>query len=250
MALYGKSRTFNNVGIVNQDSTYTSILSDSLAQLGLHGKFFSNPYEMLNDYQDNWFNLIILNHCASQELTEMARWIGHQATSQTAILIWAPNVEVEMTNQPSDLVVISALEKPCTNISITTKINELLRGDPYRPTRGSKTDFGKYEFYISCCHVKVNEEWIPLTQKQFELALLLFKYQGQCVSKKWIASKIWGASLKDTSRTLDTHISVLRKKLHLHENGVWIMSVYGTGYQLFFDQEFVDEQASQDGVHV
>lgn len=250
MAIYGKSRIFTNIGIVNQDKESSPMLSSSLEQLGLLGHYFESPYSLLNHYSENWFKLIIINHHASSELMEMARWIGHQATSQTSVLIWAPQLESSPATQSTDLGAVSMLEKPCPSASLAGKINGLLRGEPYQPTHGGKTAFGTYEFYVSCCQVKVNDEWIGLTQKQFDLALLLFKHEGQCISKQWIARKIWGASLKDTSRTLDTHISVLRKKLHLHENDCRIISVYGSGYQFCMMPKYSYGQVTEEDVFV
>ncbi|MCL2872029.1 MAG: response regulator transcription factor [Betaproteobacteria bacterium] len=79
----------------------------------------------------------------------------------------------------------------------------------------------------------INGRLVDLTQKEFDLAWYLFRHIGQLVPRVQTLQAVWGASESVSSRTLDTHISRLRRKLELTpENGFCLISVYGYGYRI------------------
>jgi len=77
-------------------------------------------------------------------------------------------------------------------------------------------------------------EEIALTNREFGLAYLLFKNAGKLLSRSHILEAIWGIDDNSlTTRTVDTHVSRLRKKLRLNsENGWKLTAVYQHGYRL------------------
>jgi DNA-binding response OmpR family regulator len=74
---------------------------------------------------------------------------------------------------------------------------------------------------------------VTLTQKEFDLAVYLFQSDGLLLSRDHLLNKIWGFHAEVDTRTVDTHISRLRKKLRLDGRLSWkLISVYGVGYRL------------------
>lgn len=72
-----------------------------------------------------------------------------------------------------------------------------------------------------------------LTAKEFDLALLLFRAIGSPVSREAIYAKIWHTEPSVQSRTLDVHVTQIRRKLNLRpEAGFRLSTVYGFGYRL------------------
>lgn len=80
----------------------------------------------------------------------------------------------------------------------------------------------------------LNGEEISLTSREFELAMFFFRNAGKVVSRAHILAAIWGIDNNGVStRTVDTHISRLRKKMHLNEDNGWKLSaIYQHGYRL------------------
>jgi len=80
----------------------------------------------------------------------------------------------------------------------------------------------------------LNDETIALTNREFELALFLFRNAGKVLSRNHILEAIWGIESDElTTRTVDTHVSRLRKKMKLGEDNGWrLSSVYQHGYRL------------------
>lgn len=76
---------------------------------------------------------------------------------------------------------------------------------------------------------------VALTNKEFDLALLLFRNLGTLFSRQTLLARVWGvrADTALDSRTVDTHVSRLRRKLNLEPAAGWQLStVYGHGYRL------------------
>ena len=73
---------------------------------------------------------------------------------------------------------------------------------------------------------------LNLTYSEFRLLEILISNQGRVLSRKAITSHIQGEDIVVTGRTIDTHISSLRKKLD--EYGDLIQTVRGVGYRLSF----------------
>jgi DNA-binding response OmpR family regulator len=74
---------------------------------------------------------------------------------------------------------------------------------------------------------------IELTQKEFEVAALLFRNVGRLLSRAYLLDSVWGISADVSTRTVDTHASQLRSKLGLYPESGWRLSaVYQHGYRL------------------
>ncbi|HET7931139.1 MAG TPA: response regulator transcription factor [Rhodanobacteraceae bacterium] len=74
---------------------------------------------------------------------------------------------------------------------------------------------------------------VDLTQREYELANYLFRRQGRIISRDALLENVWNLAGDVTTRTVDTHISRLRKKLGLSgENGWRLTAVYQHGYRI------------------
>jgi two-component system phosphate regulon response regulator PhoB len=75
---------------------------------------------------------------------------------------------------------------------------------------------------------------IDLTPIEFKLLLFLCKEVNKVYSRDEILNSVWGESIHVYSRSVDTHISKLRKKLGSKAN--YIESVHGSGYRFVVDE--------------
>lgn len=72
-----------------------------------------------------------------------------------------------------------------------------------------------------------------LTPKEFELAGYLLRNIGDLISRNQLLEDIWGYGPEIHTRTIDIHISRIRKKLTLTEENGWkLTSIYHKGYRL------------------
>ena len=70
---------------------------------------------------------------------------------------------------------------------------------------------------------------VPLTHKEYELALLFAQNRGIVLSKSAIYERIWGGEFPEHTRTVELHIQRMKKKLGWTEK---IRPVFGMGYRL------------------
>ncbi|AVV34604.1 MAG: DNA-binding response regulator [Cobetia sp.] len=77
------------------------------------------------------------------------------------------------------------------------------------------------------------EEPVALTQREYQLASLLLRHVGELYSRAYLLEMIWGVNGDISTRTVDTHVSRLRRKLGLNgSRGLRLKSVYQYGYRL------------------
>ena len=125
------------------------------------------------------------------------------------------------------------LVKPLRKAETLARIEAL--GRRSKPQIGKSEPMRVGEFEIDLDHriIKRNGEAVELTQKDFDLAVFMFRNVGNLVSRGHILETVWGRNPDLNTRTVDTHISRLRFKLGLNvENGWRLTAVYQHGYRL------------------
>ncbi|MGH9833298.1 MAG: winged helix-turn-helix domain-containing protein, partial [Blastocatellia bacterium] len=80
------------------------------------------------------------------------------------------------------------------------------------------------DFSVSC-----QGQSVKLTRKEFALLAILSRSKGRVVPREQLLDQVWGLEYYGEARTLDVHISGLRKKLG--ECGGCIETVIGIGYR-------------------
>jgi DNA-binding response OmpR family regulator len=92
--------------------------------------------------------------------------------------------------------------------------------------------FGDIEVDIPAHRVRKAGQEIPLTPKEFEILALLIRREGDAISRDEFLDSIWGRDVHITHRTVDTHISTLRRKLENDPDApAFIVGVRGVGYR-------------------
>ncbi|GIP48729.1 response regulator transcription factor [Paenibacillus sp. DXFW5] len=76
--------------------------------------------------------------------------------------------------------------------------------------------------------VRKDGEPVDLTPKEFDLLLRLYRHQGKIYTRTDLLDLVWGYDFPGDTRTVDTHIQRLRKKL---DAGDQITTVFGIGYK-------------------
>jgi len=81
--------------------------------------------------------------------------------------------------------------------------------------------------------LRKNGAIVEVTQKEFDMATLLFRNVGRLLSRSYLLDTVWGVAADVSTRTVDTHASQLRNKLGLYPEQGWRLSaVYQHGYRL------------------
>jgi DNA-binding response OmpR family regulator len=133
----------------------------------------------------------------------------------------------------SDILRLGAddyIPKPIRYMEFMARIHALLRRRQPRP---STLQFGSIEIDTDGRKIKLAGSDVDLTQREFELAVILLRNVGRVLSRDELLTSVWARDAGVDTRTVDTHASRLRKKLGLAgESGLMLSSVYGQGYRL------------------
>uniref|UniRef100_UPI0024567C49 response regulator transcription factor n=1 Tax=Nocardia brasiliensis TaxID=37326 RepID=UPI0024567C49 len=107
---------------------------------------------------------------------------------------------------------------------------------------------GQLEIDSALREVRVDNRLIELTRKEFELLRLLATEPQRVFTRAELLQRVWGYDEVDAevtslaSRTIDTHLSSIRKKLGSAD---WIVTVHGIGFR-FNDEVTRDKPAPAD----
>ncbi len=172
-------------------------------------------------------------------------WTLPDGTADTAIkwirsnLDWLiPVIVVSATDNEENIVhalwlgADDYIVKPVRLNELVARVNALIRRSSKQPPRNA-ISYPPYELDIKEGTITLHGKPIALTQKEFDLTYFLFENAGKLVSRVQILHKVWGQSGDIETRTIDAHVSKVKKKLQLvSENGWKISMVYGYGYRL------------------
>ena len=96
-------------------------------------------------------------------------------------------------------------------------------------------EYKNLEINYSAHTLKINNNLINVTPKEFEILTYLIKNKNIAISREQLLSKIWGYDYFGDDRTVDTHIKMLRNNLKEYRDN--IITVRGIGYKYVEDQE-------------
>jgi DNA-binding response OmpR family regulator len=122
--------------------------------------------------------------------------------------------------------------KPVRRQELLARVHALLRR-AYPSEEKKQLSFPPYEIDIQRSEVRKDGQVIELTPKEFELTVALFRNIGRLLSRGHLQETVWGRIGDLATRTVDTHVSQVRKKLDLRpESGYRVVPIYNYGYRL------------------
>lgn len=125
--------------------------------------------------------------------------------------------------------------KPFGVLELLARVQALLRrarGAPPAAKRGTYR-FGDVEVELATRIVRRSGLQVPLTPMEFDLLVALLERRGAVVSRVELLTDVWGHSSAVLTRTIDTHIGELRRKLEADPSTPrHILTVRKAGYRL------------------
>ncbi len=125
--------------------------------------------------------------------------------------------------------------KPFGLLELLARVEALLRrfGPPTGEPPRALEAFGDVEIDPAARTVTRAGQLVELAPKELDLLLALVRHRGAVVSRLELLREVWGYESAVTSRTVDTHIAVLRKKLEADPASPrYILTSRKAGYRL------------------
>lgn len=152
----------------------------------------------------------------------------YRKTSEVPVLILSAREDTRDKVRGLELGADDYMTKPFWPEELVARIQARLR----RPTmqRSDAIDVGPIHLDLAGRAVEVNGEAVELTRAEHEILVTLARRPGMAVTRAALVEAALDPDRQGTERTLDVHVSRLRKKLG--EAGERIETVWGIGYRL------------------
>ncbi|MGZ5969967.1 MAG: response regulator transcription factor [Polyangiales bacterium] len=122
--------------------------------------------------------------------------------------------------------------KPVEPRELLARIKARLRGRSKQPARAERVvEAHEIHVDLETREVRFRGQPVTFTKMELELLVLLLKNPGRVFSREELLNQVWGFDRAPTTRTVDTHVAVLRSKL----SPEIFESVRGIGYRLVRD---------------
>lgn len=221
------------IGVLEDDDIQQSFIELCLAKEGHEISLFQRASELRRALQHQSFDLLIIDwrlpDACGMDVTKNLR--QHDGWRGLILFITASQNEED---------VVMALEhgaddfiaKPLRPRELSARINALGRRAGII-AEGTAARVGDYHLDHQQRCIRFEEHAVTLTDKEYRLATLLFTHANELLSRAHLLEVVWGMQGDISTRTVDTHISRLRRKLILDgSHGFRLRSIYQCGYRM------------------
>jgi len=123
--------------------------------------------------------------------------------------------------------------KPFSVLELLGRVSAILRRTGHGDAVGVTESFGDVEIRVDHGIVLRGGDEVHLTPKEFDLLLALVRRRGAVVNRVALLEEVWGYPAAVATRTVDTHIAELRRKLEeCPAQPRHILTVHRRGYRL------------------
>jgi len=222
------------IALVEDDPAQAELLQSWLKEAGHDCYHYPNGKAFIYDAKRHTFDLCILDWMLPDTSgPDLLNWLRENIDWQIPVLFTTSrdseqDIVFALTHGADDYMI-----KPVKPQEMIARVNALLRRSAPADANDNVLEVAPYLFDVQSRSLSINNETIGLTQKEYDLALFLFRHTGRLLSRSYLLENIWGLNSGLQTRTVDTHISRIRKKLGLGPEVGWrLSSVYQHGYRL------------------
>lgn len=162
---------------------------------------------------------------------------GWQVAKELRLTMDTPIIILSAKGEESDKILGLNLggddyvTKPFSPGEIIARVKAILRRSKPEGSKNEILEFPNLLINLSKYEVIVEGERIITTPKEVELLWLLSSNLGHVFTRNQLLDKIWGYAYLGDSRTVDTHIKRLRRKIENGQPYSYLQTVWGVGYK-------------------
>ena len=156
--------------------------------------------------------------------------------SEVPIIMVTARVDEDDRLTGLDLGADDYVSKPFSPRELVARVNAVLRrtsrDDEKRAESGNHVSAGDIAIDLDRRSAAVLGDEIELTPTEFRLLSYFIEGRGRTVSREQIIENVFGYDFSGYDRTVDTHVSNLRKKLEIaNPDRQHLKTMYGVGYR-------------------
>ncbi|MBA8889135.1 DNA-binding response OmpR family regulator [Dokdonella fugitiva] len=222
------------VGLLEDDQDMAALVGQWLEEAGYATRLFRSVGEYRRRQGSEAVDLLLLDWMLPDGSgIEVIEGIRSSANSRLPVVfLTARDSEDDivrgLASGGDDYVV-----KPPKRRELIARVSVVLRRHGADAEAAETIDLAPYSLDAKRRRISVDGREVDLTQREFDLASFLFRRHGRIVSRDALLENVWNLSSAVSTRTVDTHVSRLRKKLELSgEHGWRLAAIYQHGYRL------------------
>lgn len=218
------------VHIVEDDADIRRLVAAALARAGHDVESSATAMDGLSQIVSGAPDVVVLDlglpDLDGAELLRMVR-----AVSSVPVIVATARDDDQSTIRLLDAGADDYVIKPYSAENLEARIRAVLR----RASEETGTELRVAELVIDVAgrEAKLDDMSLDLSPKEFDLLVLLAERAGQVVSKRDMLAEVWKEPYGGSERTVDVHLSSLRKKLgESASDPRYLHTVHGVGIKL------------------
>lgn len=217
--------------IVEDDNNINQLLKEALSKAGYNCEQAFSGTEARMLFQMKQYSLVLLDlMLPGISGEEVLQEIRKQGNVPVIVLTAKDQMDEKLnllTGGADDYIT-----KPFDVKEVLARVQIQLRHAQKEPA-GTKISYRELTVDKTTFQVQVNDKIIPnITKQEFAILELLLKHPRQVFSKEDIFEYAWEEPYMGETKTLDVHISNIRKKIKQVTEEEYIETVWGIGYRL------------------
>jgi len=220
------------VAVVDDEPDILELIELHLRKAGFETIAMEKGQELFEFIKKRIPDLIILDlMLPDMDGLEICRYLrkDNRVSDVPIIMLTARSDEIERVTG-LELGADDYVTKPFSVRELVARVKASFRREKRGSVPGHISLGGVLEIYPDEYRVEVNGKEIELTSTEFRILVLLASNKGKVYTRQDILDTLWGINNFVIDRTIDVHITNLRKKMGMA--GKFIVNRRGIGYKL------------------
>lgn len=223
------------IAYLEDDPQAAALVCGWLREAGFDVTHFSNGNDCARAVEREHFSLCLFDWMLPGLLgTEVLNRIQIKLKEATPPVIFTTGRDSE-----EDIVSVLAagaddyIVKPLSRELLLARMNAVLRRCGETERDSSIRKFGELSLDPGRRQFTLHEKLLTLTDRETDLAIHFFDNIGRLLTREHLMQVVWRLVPDVDTRTVDVHVSALRRKLNLTPEQGWrLASIYRHGYRL------------------
>jgi two-component system, OmpR family, KDP operon response regulator KdpE len=220
--------------VVDDEPQITRVLRASLASSGYDVQLAQDGVEAFDIFRESTPDLVITDLAMPRmdgiELTRAIRQMG-----DTPIIVLSVREQETMKVAALDEGADDYVTKPFSMQELLARVRAHLRKSARQPQETAQVSVGDFEIDTEQHSVRIRQQEVHLTPKEFALLLVFARYPGRVLTHRTLLKAVWGAAGEDQPEYLRVLVAQLRKKIETTTEPRYILNEPWVGYR--FDPE-------------
>ena len=216
---------------VEDDESIRELIVYALNTSGYEGSGFESGEDFFFQLDKSLPDLILLDIMLPGDdgLTILNKLKKNHSTKDIPIIMLTAKTSEYDRVKGLDMGADDYISKPFGVMELISRVKAVLRRTGQVSTSNVLT-FEAIEMDYEKRNLRINNELVKLTYKEFELLYYLLKNENIVLTREMIMNEVWGFDFEGETRTVDVHIGTLRQKLG--EAGKLIQTIRNVGYKV------------------